>query len=144
MAGDFLGKGVYAEGFGGVVTAGVEIEALFLSDRIEVLLELAGDEGVGSSGFDLIDHAVAASGDDADFVRIGGSEFHTGYFRSEFALEGGVEGIAIGAPFADQSEVRAFVGKKRSALRSVDGAGKAGGVADLGMGIERQVAGVDG
>lgn len=57
------------------MATGIKVEALFLGDVEVVLAELACNERIDASSFELADDLGTASGGDADALRLGAPEF---------------------------------------------------------------------
>lgn len=141
--GSFGSEGGDAEGFGGVVAAGIHVEPFFLGVVEVVLAKFAGDECIRSGRFDVFDSAGSAAGEYADAFGGAGAELHGGEFLAEETFQGRAEVGATTGPVSDEANVGSLVREEAAGGAYAELFGEDGVVADLGVGIEREMAGID-
>lgn len=141
---DFLREGFDAVGLGCVVATAIQIEAFFLGEVEVFLAELAGDEGVASLCLQVGKGAASAAGEDGDGAELPGAVFDRRDAAGKLGSEALAEGGAGRNTFGEDSDVCSFVGEESVEDAEAEGSGEQGVVPDFRMGIEREVAGVNG
>ncbi len=138
------GEGLDAEGFGGVMAGVKDVQAEFLGEGVGPVGAFAGDEGIDPGGGGEFEVAPGSAGDDTDAaaeVRASGDELGR---RAGGAGETLAQFLAGKAGATLQPDGLAVAGEEGGGLFQAEGGAELGIIAELGMGIERQVGTVDG
>jgi hypothetical protein len=143
--GEVLGEGLNAEGFGGVVAAVVDVEAEFFGEGIGPVATFAGDEGIDSFGVRFLEFVPCPAGDDSNFLNFCGAA-RDGFGRgAEGAGEAGFEfGAGECGAELEADGLAILVEEKWFGILESERGGELGVVAELRVGIEREVGAVDG
>jgi HAD superfamily hydrolase (TIGR01509 family) len=143
LAGGFGGEGADAKNLGGVVPAAVEVETFLLREVEVFLAEFTGDEGIGADAAQGPERAASAPGENGDGGGFRAPALDRGNAAGKAIFEAATKAGAVFRRLREERDGGAFVFEEPLPRGESEFPGEEGVVADLGMGIEGQVAAVD-
>lgn len=143
-AGGFFRERRHAKRFGGVVSAKVEVEALFFGDGVMLLSQLPGNEGVAIVGAQFGQGAAPAAREDGDAFQLPAALFDGGEPVGKDAGEPTAQLLPGDTGFGEKADIDAFIGHEAAVRTKTKRLREEDVVADFVMGVEGKVAAVDG